>query len=445
MLTKIIPNDIIRLLGILIFCAITQFMIARARLLMEVKFLMMPSYRRSDKAVVHPGEKYIPRERVWRILDHQEADRVPAELGGCMSFITKQAYFRLKHYLGLPTYPFEIDYWPSGASYSPWFLPPIDETIYRHYRIDFRPVSLRLTKPFVPQKLFPDNSFIDEFGFHRKAGETYMEFATPAPLEFAQDVDEILYDPYWPEPEKDFSAKGLEKKAKRMDDAGFAVCVVNVAGSGIFENSWMRRGFNKLIEDMYMRPKMAEAVLDKVTGQIIKLYGMILDEVGDYVSMVATGDDLGAQNTPLINPDIYRKYIKPRHKKLFDHIHSKTDGKLYYHCCGDMEVFIPDLIDIGMDVLNPVQAECPDMNLGGLKEKYGNKITFCGGIGSQSILPRGTIADVEAEVKRAIKEGADGGGYIVAPGHMIQPDVPPWNIEALYSSVIKYGKYPIVL
>ncbi len=406
---------------------------------------MMPSFRRGDKATIHPGEKYSPRERVWRILDHQEADRVPAELGGCMSFITKQAYFKLKHYLNLPTHFFEIDYWPSGASYNPWWLPPIDEAIYRHYRIDFRPVSLRLTRPFVPKKLFPDNSYIDELGFHRKAGETYVEFASPAPLESAEDVDEILHDPYWPDPEKDFSADGLEKKAKRMDDAGFAACVVNVGGSGIFENSWLRRGFNKLIEDMYLRPKIAEAVLDTVTEQILKSYGMILDEVGDYVTMVATGDDLGAQTTALIRPEIYKKFVKPRHKKLFDLIHSKTKAKLYYHSCGNMEIFIPDLVEIGVEVLNPIQPECPDMDLAVLKEKYGDKLTFCGGIGSQSILPRGTAEDVENEVKRAIKAGASGGGYIVAPGHMIQPDVPPWNIDALYSAVIKYGAYPISL
>ena len=110
-----------------------------------------------------------------------------------------------------------------------------------------------------------------------------------------------------------------------------------------------------------------------------------------------------------------------------------------------MKTFIPDLIEIGVDVLNPIQPECPDMNLETLKEEYGEKMTFCGGIGSQSILPKGSIQDVEAEVIRAIKAGASGGGYIIAPGHMIQPDVPPWNIEALYSAAIKYGTYPINL
>jgi uroporphyrinogen decarboxylase len=141
----------------------------------------------------------------------------------------------------------------------------------------------------------------------------------------------------------------------------------------------------------------------------------------------------------------YRKYIKPRQKKLNDLIHKKTDAKIYLHSCGNMEMYINDLVEIGVDVLNPVQPECPDMHLEDLKEKYGDKLTFCGGIGSQHILPRGSVYDVEAEVKRAIKAAAQGGGYIVAPGHVIQPEVSPWNICAMYDAVLKYGWYPIKL
>jgi uroporphyrinogen decarboxylase len=395
-----------------------------------------------EKATLHPGEKYSPRERIWKILEHQEPDRVTGELGGCMSFITKQAYFRLKHYLNLPTQFFEIDYWPSDASFNPWWQPKIDEEIYKYFRSDLRPVSFKLSKPFVPKKIYSDNSFIDPFGFRRKAGGTYMEISTPAPLEHVEDLNEILSDPYWPDPEKDFSVDGVGKTARCIEDADYAACIRR---GGIFEPSWMRRGFNKLLEDMYLRPKFAEAILDKVTEQQIQIYDMLLDEAGDYATLVTTLDDLGAQTTALMSPKIYRKFLKPRQKKLFDHIRNKTNAKIYYHSCGNMILFIPDLIEIGVDVLHPIQPECPDMDLAILKENHGDKIVFCGGIGSQQILPRGSVGDVYAEVRRAIKAGAPGGGYIVAPGHVIQPEVPPWNIEALYSAVIKYGKYPINL
>ncbi len=395
-----------------------------------------------EKATLHPGEKYSPRERVWKILEHQEPDRVTGELGGCMSFLTKQAYFRLKHYLNLPTQFFEIDYWPAESSFNPWWQPKIDEKIYKYFRSDLRPVSFKLSKPFVPKKLYSDNSFIDPFGFRRKAGGTYMEFATPAPLEHAEDLNEILSDPYWPDPEKDFSVDRVGKTARCIEDADYAACIRR---GGIFEPSWMRRGFNKLLEDMYPRPRFAEAILDKVTEQQIQIFDMLLDEAGDYATLVTTSDDLGAQTTALMSPKIYRKFLKPRQKKLFDHIHNKTNAKIYYHSCGNMAMFIPDLIEIGVDVLHPIQPECPDMDLAILKENHGDKIVFCGGIGSQQILPRGSVEDVYAEVRRVIKAGAVGGGYIVAPGHVIQPEVPPWNIEALYSAVTKYGRYPINL
>lgn len=409
----------------------------------DYKNLWKEDKRRGDPAIKYPGERYFPRERVWKILEHQEADRVPAELGGCLSFMMKQAYFKVKHYLHLPTYFFEIDYWPNGASYNSWWNPPIDEKIYRRFRIDFRPVSLAYKLPFIPKKFFSDKSFIDNFGFHRKASKTYLEFSNPATLEFREEKDEILNDPSWSDPEKDFTAKGLGKKAKKLDDANFAVCAVNLAGGGVFENSWLRRGFNKFMEDMYLRPTIAEAIMDKVTEQQIQFYNMLLDEVGDYATLVGAGDDLGAQTTVIVNPSIYKKFLKPRQKKIFDTIHKKTSAKLYLHSCGNVEPFISDLIEIGVDVLNPVQPECPDMDLSSLKEKYGDELTFCGGIGSQNILPQGSVFDVEAEVKRALKVGAEEGGYIVAPGHIIQPDVSPENVCALYDSVLKHGFYPI--
>ena len=213
----------------------------------------------------------------------------------------------------------------------------------------------------------------------------------------------------------------------------------------MFEYSLYRRGFNKFIEDMFMRPKMAEAILEKALEIHLKLYGMILDEVGDYCAIVCSGDDLAGQTRGLIGLDLYRKYIKPRQKKLYDSIHSKTSGKLYFHSCGNVYPYIADLIEIGVDVLEPVQPECPDMHLQQLKEKFGDKLIFCGGIGSQHVIPRGSIDDINAEVKKAIKAGGLGGGYIAGPSHNIQPEVPPWNICAIFDAIVEYGTYPLKL
>jgi len=401
---------------------------------------------RVQKARKYPTEKYTPKERVLRILDHQEADRVTAELGGAMSYVTKQAYFKLKHHLGLPLLlGDEIDYWPRPSSYSSWWLPPIDEEIYRRFRIDFRPVRIKLAGPFVPKKIYPDGSFVDEWGYHRRAGETYLELAAPFALEHAETVEDIENDPYWPDPEKERSVEGLGRLAKAIDDAGYAVCCANPGSGGAWETAWYRRGFHKFAEDMYFRPKLAHALMNKVTELQLAMFDMLLDEVGDYCVMIGTGDDLGGQTSGLISLEKYRAFIKPYEKRMCDLIHSKTEAKVYFHCCGNMEMFMNDLIEIGVDVVNPVQPECPDMDLMALKEKYGNRITFCGGIGSQHILSRGSKAEVEAEVRRAIKAAATGGGYIAAPGHIFQPEFPPENIAAMYDAVIKYGRYPIKL
>jgi uroporphyrinogen decarboxylase len=175
------------------------------------------------------------------------------------------------------------------------------------------------------------------------------------------------------------------------------------------------------------------------------MYGMMLDQIGDYCTLVGVADDMGAQTSGLVNLETYRKFIKPRHKEIFDFIHKKTAGKIYLHSCGNVDMYINDFIEEGIDVLNPVQPECPNMGLKDLKDKYGDKITFCGGVSSQRVLPRGTPNDVKEEVIRVIKAAANGGGFIVAPGHIIQPEVPPWNVCALYDSVIKHGQYPIKL
>ena len=214
---------------------------------------------------------------------------------------------------------------------------------------------------------------------------------------------------------------------------------------GVFETSWQRRGFNKFVEDMYFRPKIANAILDKVKDVLIQMYGMMLDQIGDHCTLVGVADDMGGQTSGFLNLDTYRKFIKPRHQEIYDFIRKKTAGKIYLHSCGNVDMYINDFIEEGIDVLNPVQPECPNMDLKDLKDKYGDKITFCGGVNSQRVLPRGTPADVKAEVIRVIQAAANGGGFIVAPGHIIQPDVPPWNVCALYDSVIKHGQYPIKL
>ncbi|HID17814.1 TPA: hypothetical protein EYP26_05935, partial [Candidatus Bathyarchaeota archaeon] len=191
--------------------------------------------------------------------------------------------------------------------------------------------------------------------------------------------------------------------------------------------------------------EFAEALLDKILELYIGFYDRYLSEVGDYVEMVEVGDDVGAQTGPIISPALLRKYIKPRWKKFYDFIHGKTKARVFHHSCGSVYIFLNEFIEAGVDVLNPIQPRAAMMDIGKIKREVGDKLALHGGIDIQRILPYGTTADVENEVKRVLKAAAPGGGYVLAGAHNIQADTPPENVLAMFKSALKYGSYPIKL
>ena len=156
-------------------------------------------------------------------------------------------------------------------------------------------------------------------------------------------------------------------------------------------------------------------------------------------------DDLGGENAPLISPDLYREMVKPAQKKLWQFIKDNTEAQLFQHTCGNVYSLIPDLIEIGVDILNPVQVAAKDMDSKRLKEEFGDRLTFWGAIDTQRVLPYGSPEDVETEVKKRIADMAPGGGYVLTAVHNIQAGVSPENICMMYDAAKKYGKYPIDL
>jgi uroporphyrinogen decarboxylase len=149
------------------------------------------------------------------------------------------------------------------------------------------------------------------------------------------------------------------------------------------------------------------------------------------------------QTGPLLSPNLYRKYIKPRTMKICGFIRDNTKAKIFYHCCGSVIQFMQDFIDLGFDILNPVQTTATGMDPNNLKKMWGDKICFHGGIDTQKILPFGTPNEVENEVVRLIRSLAPGGGYILAPCHNIQPNTPPENVIRMFEVANKYGTYPL--
>jgi uroporphyrinogen decarboxylase len=189
---------------------------------------------------------------------------------------------------------------------------------------------------------------------------------------------------------------------------------------------------------------LAEALLDVVCEIKMKYWARVLECVGRNVMIVSEADDLCTQDRPLVAPELYRELLKPRHAKLFAFIrkHAKTNVKIFYHCCGAVAPLLPDLIESGIDILNPVQVSAAGMDTKELKRRFGKDLTFWGGgVDTQHVLPRGTPAEVKAEVRRRIEDLAPGGGFIFNTVHNIQADVPPQNIVAMWEALQEFGNY----
>jgi len=190
-------------------------------------------------------------------------------------------------------------------------------------------------------------------------------------------------------------------------------------------------------------PAFCEALLDQILKFWLDYFTGFMKEIGDIIDVVMIGDDLAGQTGPLFPPEIYREIVKPRQKKLVQHIKSLTNSKIWYHTCGAAVEYIPDLMDNGIDILNPVQITADGMDPEFLKKKFGDKLVFWGGgIDSQHILPFATPEEVKANVKVNVETFKQGGGYVFNNVHNIQADVPPANIIAMYEAAYKYGSYP---
>ena len=181
--------------------------------------------------------------------------------------------------------------------------------------------------------------------------------------------------------------------------------------------------------------------VDKV-GCEVNWFRVFLDEVGDLVDVIMIGDDLAGQNGPLFRPELYRTIIKPRQKQLVQYIRSRTAAKIWYHTCGSCIPYIHDLIDNGVDILNPVQVSAKDMDPTALKTRFGDRLVFWGGsIDSQHVLPSASPETVREHVRRNIEAIKPKGGYVFNNVHNIQASVPPENIVALYDAAYEYGFY----
>jgi uroporphyrinogen decarboxylase len=379
------------------------------------------------------------RERVLRAFAHQEADRLPFDIGSLTTTTMHiDAHNNFKKHLGFQG---------GETSWCQFYnqTVEIDQRIIDRYESDC--IGLNLDWPdSLNFKVLNESDgsqwFVDDWGlkYRRPAGGLYYD-VVDRPLCGATFEDIDRYP--WPDPDDPGRWVRVEKRARDLFENTDKCIVLNSSlNSQIITISAFLTGYKDHFINLIQNPKISQAIADKITNFHIRLWNNLLDRVGNYIQVVSVADDLGFQNGPAMKPDLYRSVYKPYHKKLANFIKSKSDVKISYHCCGSIYELIPDLIDIGFDSLNPIQVSCKNMgDTAKIKKEFGDKLTFWGaGCDSQNTLPFGTIEDIRTEVKKRVDEMAYGGGMILAPIHNIQADIPVEKIDALYSACMEYAR-----
>lgn len=380
------------------------------------------------------------RERVLTTFAHREPDRVPFDLGSVqVTGIHAVAYQNLREALGLPETAVTL-------CDSIQQLAAIDDDLAETLEIDFR-------------GLFPLNShnwgiededageywaYHDEWGIthHRpkEQGFYYSIVAVPLP-NMDLTAEDIATFP-WPDMGAPWRVAGLREQAQRYRDAGYAV-VLKDAFAGIFEFAQRVVGMENLLVMMSMEPQKAGLLFDKLLDLKLAYWQTALGELGDLVDVVTYADDYGTQYSQLISPAMFRKQLKPRVQQVFAlQAELAPHAKRFFHSDGNVRPLIPDFIEIGVDILNPVQATATGMDPVQLKRDFGRELIFWGGgVDTQGVLPQGTPQEVADDVRRNIEALAPGGGFVFNTVHNIQADVPAANILAMWEALREYGVY----
>lgn len=279
-----------------------------------------------------------------------------------------------------------------------------------------------------------DGCIINEFGMKMKQGPLYMQVVAP-PLANVSTVEEVNAFPF-PDP---YAAGRLDDAKKYIDMYRDDYFIIGDLELTIFEMSWHMVGLEKFMMDMALGEEYIEALLDRVKAFSIGI-GKQLVELG--VDGIWAGDDFGAQNGMLISPDMWRNLFKPRHAEVFRELKAvNPDVLIMYHTDGAVAPILDDLVEIGVDVFNPVQPNVPGHEPDALKSKLGDRLSFWGAIDQQHLLPNGTAAEIEADVAEKIRVLGAGGGYMCSPAHIVQVDTSMENVEAFIAAVKKYGEY----
>lgn len=391
------------------------------------------------------------RERIAAALRHQQPDRVPVDLGASESSgITGVAYNRLKHHLGLigRTQIYDVSQ----------MIAKVEQPVLDMVGADALPLLIepRRWKPWtlqdgspceIPEKLeiSPWNggwAILDDKGIPSAvcpAGGWYFDPVNPplADVERPSDIEAHIehlerFDwPTW----NDETWSDLAAKARCLHEETDRYIVANL-WVHVFAAGQILRGFENFMVDLVSNKPLAHYLMGRLVDCYAERVERYVEAVGAYVDIIQVNDDLGTQTGPQLSPALYREMVKPYHARLWGLIKRLSGKPLLLHSCGSIYALLPDLIEIGVDAINPVQVSAADMDGHKLKREFGRDLTFWGGgCDTQRVLVRGTPEQVRDEVRLRVAQFAEDGGFVFCQVHNIQPDVPPENIMAMYEAL----------
>jgi uroporphyrinogen decarboxylase len=381
------------------------------------------------------------RERVLTAINHEQPDRVPLVIG-----VSNATGIKMKPYRGIKNLA-EIDApdnflyeWPELGTAE------IDEETMRRLHSDVRGV-LDLEPETVRKRnreRAPHSNCIDSWGGGQVEVRPGDWYPGVHPLSEARTVKDLDAYQGWPDMSDPTRISHVRRTAKQLAKENEFAIMATPWLLFPFERAHAMQGLETFLLNMATDPDFARALLERIAAYCKQLMEIFLEELGDNVDIIKIGDDLGTEKSLLISPKMYREILKPIHADFISTIKERTKAKIFFHTDGDVAPLIEEFIEIGVDILNPIQTSAGSMSdLPSLKKRFGSNIVFCGGIDTRRILPFGTVDEVRQEVRRVMQILGPGGGCMIAAVHTVMDDVPPENVLAMVDAVEEFGRYPI--
>lgn len=402
------------------------------------------------------------RDRVTAALNHEKGDRVPIDFGGSrVTGIAAVAYRRLLHHLGISEDVRVYDLKQQLADPSLAMIERMGGDVVQLHRLapttgmpflfvdSWKTGHMTDGAPCLVPAAYESRHQADgtieiihqgEVIARRPATGLYFDpcHAPLANAETPADIDCFVFPDPWTQREEQYLKARVKQLYDGTDKAVFAG--LPVMNCSFLEISLLLFGYERFMELLVLERELIAHWLDRMLENDMRILERFLGIAGPYIQIVQLNDDFGAQDSLQISPKIYREVFKPYQKKWIDFVKARTGAKIFLHCDGAVEAIIPDFIEIGIDVLNPLQTTAKGMDPQRIKNVHGDRLSFWGGgVETQTTLPFGTVDDIRREVCERITVLGKGGGYVFAPIHNIQADIPPEKILAVFDTARQFG------